>query len=214
MKPRRERPRIRQARIAEFYPYASKRQLNRVKRAADAVVKTARRAGTLIPQPCEVCGLRQSKSEAHHEDYAKPLEVRWLCRYHHRQRDAELRDARRLIVRRAEAAALPLHTPLLRGQMQRPELPSRVGATTRHSFLQHYEAFDLVRDATVVISNQMDVARVNEALLARRLKISRQMVNIQFRGGIRSLKTLAAYAEALGCDVSISLRPKQAEKSA
>ena len=35
----------------------------------------------LIRQPCEMCGER--KSHAHHDDYSKPLEVRWLCERHH-----------------------------------------------------------------------------------------------------------------------------------
>jgi hypothetical protein len=49
-----------------------------------ARVRTARaiRSGQLIRQPCEVCG--NAKSEAHHPDYSKPLDVRWLCRVHHR----------------------------------------------------------------------------------------------------------------------------------
>lgn len=49
---------------------------------------TARRAlvqavyrGRITRQPCEVCG--DPKSEGHHDDYAKPLEVRWLCVRHH-----------------------------------------------------------------------------------------------------------------------------------
>lgn len=32
---------------------------------------------------CERCGCE--KVEAHHEDYDKPLEVRWLCKKHHRE---------------------------------------------------------------------------------------------------------------------------------
>jgi hypothetical protein len=39
------------------------------------------RSGALIKQPCEVCA--NPKSEAHHDDYSKPLEVRWLCKAHH-----------------------------------------------------------------------------------------------------------------------------------
>lgn len=40
------------------------------------------RRGILIPKPCEVFGCT-NKSEKHHDDYNKPLEVRWICRKHH-----------------------------------------------------------------------------------------------------------------------------------
>lgn len=38
--------------------------------------------GFLNKLPCEVCGTMKYL-EAHHEDYSKPLEIRWLCRKHH-----------------------------------------------------------------------------------------------------------------------------------
>ena len=50
------------------------------KRAHDAVDRAIRR-GELVRGPCEVCGQR---AEAHHDDYSKPLQVRWLCRGHHK----------------------------------------------------------------------------------------------------------------------------------
>ncbi len=39
------------------------------------------RAGRLRRQECEVCG--SPNANAHHADYSKPLEVRWLCDLHH-----------------------------------------------------------------------------------------------------------------------------------
>lgn len=39
------------------------------------------RSGKIHRQPCEVCG--ETNSEGHHDDYSKPLAVRWLCRKHH-----------------------------------------------------------------------------------------------------------------------------------
>lgn len=33
--------------------------------------------------PCQICG--NIKSNAHHEDYSKPLEIIWLCATHHRE---------------------------------------------------------------------------------------------------------------------------------
>lgn len=37
--------------------------------------------GELVRQPCEKC--QAAKTEAHHDDYTKPLAVRWLCRRCH-----------------------------------------------------------------------------------------------------------------------------------
>jgi hypothetical protein len=47
--------------------------------------------GVLVPKPCEVCGANGTMSDgrrevqAHHDDYNKPLEVRWLCQRHHHE---------------------------------------------------------------------------------------------------------------------------------
>jgi hypothetical protein len=51
------------------------------KRRANIAVGNAIRDGRLLRQPCEVCGA--AKAEAHHDDYTRPLDVRWLCRKHH-----------------------------------------------------------------------------------------------------------------------------------
>jgi len=40
------------------------------------------RHGKLQRQPCEVCGAKDT--HAHHDDYTKPLQVRWLCPPCHR----------------------------------------------------------------------------------------------------------------------------------
>lgn len=50
---------------------------------ARRIFKNACRAGKIKRFPCEVCGL--ARSEGHHDDYSKPLAVRWLCRTHHGQ---------------------------------------------------------------------------------------------------------------------------------
>jgi ribosomal protein S27AE len=43
------------------------------------------------PKECERCGAT-GRIEDHHEDYAKPLEVNWLCRKCHALADAALRE--------------------------------------------------------------------------------------------------------------------------
>lgn len=50
--------------------------------AARRAVREAVRSGRLVRQPCEVCGSK--KVQAHHEDYSRRLDVKWLCTEHHR----------------------------------------------------------------------------------------------------------------------------------
>lgn len=51
------------------------------KESARKAVAAAVRRGELRRSPCEKCGM--TKSEAHHVDYSRPLDVKWLCRRHH-----------------------------------------------------------------------------------------------------------------------------------
>lgn len=55
---------------------------------ANAMVAKALKDGRLVQKPCQVCG--ESKSEAHHEDYRKPLDVMWLCFKHHREAHGQI----------------------------------------------------------------------------------------------------------------------------
>lgn len=45
------------------------------------LLKGAVARGEIKKLPCEVCGVE--KSEAHHPDYSKPYDVKWLCKKHH-----------------------------------------------------------------------------------------------------------------------------------
>jgi hypothetical protein len=66
------------------------RRANPEKVAAHNAVARAKRKGILVPGPCERgpegCG--PGKVHAHHDDYAKPLKVRWLCARHHAEERA------------------------------------------------------------------------------------------------------------------------------
>lgn len=44
-------------------------------------VQSEIRAGRMKRNPCEKCG--NPITEAHHNDYSKPLKVIWLCKKHH-----------------------------------------------------------------------------------------------------------------------------------
>lgn len=50
---------------------------------ARSLTRARIRSGLLARQPCEVCGA--GTVEAHHDDYSRPDDVRWLCPDHHRE---------------------------------------------------------------------------------------------------------------------------------
>jgi len=45
-------------------------------------VQYAIRSGKVVRKPCEILGCTD-RAEAHHDDYSKPYDVGWLCKYHH-----------------------------------------------------------------------------------------------------------------------------------
>ncbi len=75
---------------------AARREYDRardpIKRNAQASIRKRVARGKLKRGPCEVCG--KALTDAHHDDYSKPADVRWLCRKHHKQLHERLRIAK------------------------------------------------------------------------------------------------------------------------
>ncbi len=53
-----------------------------LRKQARQAVQRALRSGALVRGLCEGC--ESAETDAHHEDYEQPLQVRWLCRAHHK----------------------------------------------------------------------------------------------------------------------------------
>lgn len=71
---------------------------------AHVALNNAIRSGMLVkPDHCEQCP-RTYMLEGHHDDYSKPLEVQWLCKWCHMARHRELNGMRRQAARQCEAA--------------------------------------------------------------------------------------------------------------
>lgn len=56
-------------------------ELQRLKMNCRSYANVYKRRGKLLQEPCGKCG--DPRSQMHHHDYTKPLEVEWLCRRCH-----------------------------------------------------------------------------------------------------------------------------------
>lgn len=56
---------------------------------AHAALRSALKKGLIEKEPCEVCGAHEV--DGHHDDYARPMDVRWFCRRHHKQEHRRLK---------------------------------------------------------------------------------------------------------------------------
>ncbi len=64
---------------AQWRSHQKQNRLNPIKRGARIIVGNALRDGKLTrPERCESCN-EQRRLHGHHDDYAQPLVVRWLC---------------------------------------------------------------------------------------------------------------------------------------
>lgn len=60
----------------------------RMRHEARRIAGNAKKDGRLIQKPCVKCG--SQKSQMHHPDYSKPLEIEWLCAACHRIEHSKL----------------------------------------------------------------------------------------------------------------------------
>jgi hypothetical protein len=61
-------------------------EAQRVKDRARSMAGVYLRRGLIVRGPCVRCG--SPDAEMHHPDYAKPLDIVWLCRVDHREEHA------------------------------------------------------------------------------------------------------------------------------
>lgn len=76
--------------LIELPPSPDNKTKNRARRKSYNAFKE----GKITRKPCAVCG-STVKLEMHHEDYLKPLDIVWLCQYHHQQRHIQLNEKKR-----------------------------------------------------------------------------------------------------------------------
>lgn len=81
------RPRVRAGADNHFFIHGQ--GYGPMKESARVAVSRAIASGRIVSKPCEKCGLEglsasgRNLIQAHHDDYSKPLVVRWFCQKHH-----------------------------------------------------------------------------------------------------------------------------------
>lgn len=91
----------RHAELARAY-----RTRNREKTKAQNQLNYAIRKGEIVRQPCEGCGTSE-KVHAHHHDYSKPFEVKWLCYLCHKKSHPVDDEDKKIKFKGAKYARLP-----------------------------------------------------------------------------------------------------------
>ena len=66
-----------------------RRRVHPERARAHGSVWRALKSGKITRGPCEVCGT-EVRVQAHHDDYSRELDVRWLCFVHHREVHGQL----------------------------------------------------------------------------------------------------------------------------
>ena len=163
--------RARRRPVGSIWPYDTKRDHDEAKRLAKRAVANAMTLGTLQRQPCEECG--SLNSTAHHDDYNKPLDVRWLCWPDHRKA-----DKLRLTDRTGE----------------REEVRQRITGDRTP-----LEAPWYVLELTQAIRDEMDRQNMTQRELAALCGVSQPLVSRWFTRGFKTLGTAARAAKAMGC---------------
>lgn len=176
---RRAAGRARQGRPCNLWPYHSKRTHDEAKRLADRAVANAIRLGTLLRLPCEVCGAEQS--EAHHANYNLPLDVVWLCRPHHRERDkTKVPDT-------GERQEVRQQTYNCRPRVGLPFMTQVTEALLAHVHEQGW----------------------TQRELGRMCGVSQVQVHKWFAAGFHSFERAAQVADLLGVDLNVTATPRQ-----
>ena len=89
--PERRATKLKQDRASRKQNYAKRKQYDEqrdsVKVNARNLIRNHIYRGTLSREPCEKCAA--PNAHAHHDDYNKPTEVRWLCPKHHKEAHRE-----------------------------------------------------------------------------------------------------------------------------